>query len=189
MSRLRPQPKLILAVAPILLIPAILFGVYSQLNHSSKAPALDLPEPPAEADYYIRDAELSSMDENGELLYRVHADDVLHFPDQSISMAKVKVSYLNGPWTLLAASGQIPPGEQTLGLSGDVQMSGTLRNGESVQLNTDDIQIHFQERLISTQAPVLMQSDTIKASAEGLETDMAGRELKLLSKVRVRYEP
>lgn len=189
MSSRRPQARLGLAAAPLLLIPAILIGVASQLKRTPGARPAALPEPPAEADYYLRDAELSSMDENGQLLYRVHAANVLHFPDQRISLDQVEVSYLDGPWTLHADAGIIPPGEQALALSGDVRMQGTLRSGEAVRLNTDDIRIHFEQRLIQTDALVTMQSDTIQATATGLETDMAGQELRLLSDVRVRYEP
>ncbi|MGJ8669770.1 MAG: LPS export ABC transporter periplasmic protein LptC [Oceanococcus sp.] len=190
MSKARSiRPRLGFAAAlPLLLIPAILIGVATQVRQPTKH-IIDIPEPPPEADYYIRDAQLSSMDENGHLLYRVNAANVLHYPDQSISMKEVEVSYLNGPWTLTAASGHIPPGEESLQLSGDVHMQGTLRSGEAVRLRTDDIRIRFADRLIDTQSTVHMNSDTVTATSTGLQTDMAGQELKLLSEVKVRYAP
>ncbi len=183
------RTRLAIAALPLLLIPAILIGVATQVRQPPQAPRQDIPEPPPEADYYLRDAQLSSMDEQGQLLYRVNAANVLHFPDQSVSLSRVEVSYLNGPWTLTAISGHIPPGEESLQLSGDVHMRGTLRNGENVRLRTDNIRIHFAHRQIDTQSTVHMNSDTVTATATGLQTDMAGRELKLLSDVQVRYAP
>ena len=180
--------RLAIAALPLLLIPIILIVVASQVRHPVKV-VLDIPAPPPEADYYLRNAQLSSMDENGQLLYRVNAANVLHYPDQSISLSEVEVSYLNGPWTLTAATGHIPPGETSLELSGDVRMQGTLRSGEAVRLRTEDIRIRFAERLIDTQSTVQMNSDTVSATATGLQTDMAGQELKLLSEVQVRYAP
>lgn len=183
------RTRIVLAGLPLLLIPAIIVGVATQVRTPPSKPALQIPEPPPEADYYLRDAQLSSMDEQGQLLYRVNAANVLHFPDQSIRMSEVEVSYLNGPWTLTAAQGLIPPGEESLKLSGDVRMHGTLRSGENVRLRTDDIRIRFAQRQIDTQSTVHMNSDTVTASATGLQTDMAGRELKLLSAVQVTYAP
>ncbi|ORE85462.1 hypothetical protein ATO7_14608 [Oceanococcus atlanticus] len=178
-----------LAALPLALIPAILIGVATQVRTPGARPAAEVPKPPPEADYYIRGAQLSSMDEQGQLLYRVNAANVLHFPDDSVSMADVEVDYLNGPWTLTARSGHIPPGEESLELSGDVKMHGTLRTGETVNLSTDSIRIRFAERLIDTESTVHMNSDSVNATATGLRTDMAGQELRLLSDVRVRYEP
>ena len=178
-----------LAALPLALIPAILIGVATQVRTPQTRPSVEVPQPPPEADYYIRGAQLSSMDESGQLLYRVNATNVLHFPDDSVSMAEVEVDYLNGPWTLSANSGHIPPGEESLELSGDVKMHGTLRTGQTVHLRTDSIRIRFAERLIDTESTVHMNSDSVTATATGLRTDMAGQELRLLSDVRVRYEP
>ena len=178
-----------LAAIPLLLIPLILVVVATQLRKPPQDRSEDIPLPPPEADYYLRGAELSSMDENGKLIYRVHAGDVLHYPDQSISLADVSVNYLNGPWTLTAESGYLPPGEQTLQLTGDVRMHGTLRTGDTVRLQTPSMLIAFADKRIETDAPVQMNSDEVEANATGMRTDLNGQELKLLSDVRVRYDP
>lgn len=183
-------PRRRLAALPLLLIPLILLGVGLQLQKRPAIESADLPRPPPEADYYLRGAELSSMGADGQLLYRVKAGTVLHYPDRSIELDEVSVDYLNGPWTLTAASGRIPPGEQTLSLSGNVFMQGTLdTTREQVELRTDRITIAFEQRTIQTDARVRMSSPTIQATATGMQTDLAGQELRLLADVEVRYEP
>lgn len=178
-----------LAAIPLLLIPLILLVVASQLRQPAERPLQDLPQPPPEADYYLRGAELSSMDDDGQLLYRVQAAGVLHYPDQSVRLDTVEVTYLNGPWTLTADAGFLPPGEQDLQLSGNVTMRGTLRTGEPVELRTPDILIAFEHKRIETDATVHMSSTAVEATATGLRTDLSGQELKLLNNVTVRYEP
>lgn len=178
-----------IAALPLLLIPLILIGVATQLRQPPATPAFQAAAPPPEADYYLRGAEISTMGEDGALLYRVLASDVLHFPDQRIALSDVKVDYLDGPWTLLAEQGEIPADQSTLQLSGSVRMSGTLRNGEAVRLETPDLAVQFDARIIHTEASVSMTSDNVTATARGMHTDLAGQELKLLSEVRVRYEP
>ncbi len=188
---MNPQlPRRRLAALPLLLIPLVIGGVALQLKQPPSVHRSDLPLPPPEADYYLRGAELSSMDAEGRLLYRVKAATVLHYPDQSIDLQEVSVDYLNGPWTLTAAHGRIPPGEHSLSLSGEVRMQGTLSmTGETVQLQTDHITIAFAQKQIETDARVNMSSPTIQATAQGMRTDLQGQELKLLADVRVRYEP
>lgn len=176
------------AALPLLLIPLILLIVASQLQRPSGSGAPGV-SPPPRADYYLRGAEVSTMDENGRLLYRVNADTVLHFPDESVTLDGVEVDYIDGPWTLDARQGQIPPRQRRLVLSGDVQMQGRLRSGQQVRLNTSEMDIAFDQRLIETNARVDMQSETIRATAVGMQTDLAGRELRLISQVKVRYEP
>lgn len=177
-----------LAFLPLVLIPAILIGVLLQVRQPPPTTSITV-EPPPEADYFLRGAELSTMNAAGELLYRVHAADVLHFPDNRITLSGVDVDYLDGPWTLQARSGELPPQQQTLQLEGDVNMSGHLPSGRRVKLNTARITIAFDEQRIHTEAPLTMQSADIQASAVGMETDLAGRELVLKSRVRVRYAP
>ncbi len=185
----RNLPRSPLAILPLLLIPLILLVVADQLQRAPATPRAQAPQPPPEADYYLREAELSTMDAAGNLLYRVNAGNVLHYPDQSISLDQVAVDYLNGPWTLSAETGSIPAGVQTLLLSGNVKMNGTLSMGEDVQVSTSHIKIEFAQKRIETDAIVRMNSKTIAATATGLRTDLAGREIHLLSKVKVRYEP
>ncbi len=178
-----------IAVLPLLLIPAILAVVIWQLRDERPRPRLAEILPPPAADYYLRDAVVSTMGPNGQLLHRVRATDVLHYPDRSIRLVNVAVDYLEGPWELVAHNGYMPDDESRLDLQGDVDMQGVLRSGEQVRVRTEAISILFRERRIETAAPLTLSSGRISAGAVGMETDLDGRELQLISAVRVTYAP
>ena len=177
-----------LAALPLLLIPLVLIVVALQLHRPPvhRGPSV---QPPPEADYYLRGAELSTLDAQGRLIYRVRAANVLHFPDDTVDLDEVEVDYLDGPWALVAERGHMLPGAVQLDLSGDVRMRGRLHSGDEVQLETDTIRVHFEDRQIDTDAEVLVRSGQYTARARGMRTDLSGRELALLADVRVRYEP
>lgn len=176
------------AALPLLLIPVVLLIVASQLGRPVARSVSDV-QPPPEADYYLRDAEVSTMAADGSLLYRVTADKVLHYPDDSIGLEQVSVDYVDGPWKLNAQQGHIPPGQPSLALSGAVQMQGRLQSGQELHLQTESITMEFEQRRISTDRTVHMQAQNIAAQSLGMVTDLAGKELRLQSEVRVRYEP
>lgn len=177
-----------LAVWPLLLIPLVIGIVAMQLYRPAPGPSVRV-QPPPEADYYLRDAELRAMNEDGELMYVVRADNVLHFPDDTVALDRVRVEYLEGPWQLAADRGLMTPGAVRLDLSGAVQMRGTLQSQDRVHLSTPKLSVYFEERRIDTDAPVRLHSGAYAARATGMRTDMDGRELALVSDVRVEYEP
>ncbi len=179
---------------PILLVPVLLSLWRPQESDTLQTFA---PVPPGQADYYIRDARMSAMGEDGQLLYQVQADEVLHYPDTSASLSNVNVHYQSrerGLWRLSAREGRMPPhaaGEQeTVELTGGVTVAGQRSGAERLtRVTMPDAVIRPQAGTLRTDAPVKVQEPGIAADAQGLELDIVNDKLNLLKNVRVRYVP
>lgn len=159
-------------------------------NEPSK-PAL-VVDAPAEAQFYLRGVQYQSYNDQGNLLYRVNADEVLYFDDETIRMETVKVDYVGGSsgvWKFKSDSGLVPAQERNLLLSGDVVMDGLTPRGRAVRLNTPEIWVKPDSDMIETSARVKFQSEQATATAVGMTTDLSARQLNLLDDVRVRQNP
>ncbi|MGH8531114.1 MAG: LPS export ABC transporter periplasmic protein LptC [Nevskiales bacterium] len=178
---------------PILLVPVVLSLWRPQGGESFEAFA---PVAPDQADYYMRDARMSAMDEAGKLLYQVQADEVVHFPDLSTQLTRVNVHYQNderGLWRLSALTGRMPPlaadGQEVVELSGGVTITGqrTGTDPRLTRVTTPDAIIQPGKGTLQTRAPVQIREAGIAADAEGMELDIVNDTLALLKNVRVRY--
>lgn len=147
---------------------------------------------PEEAQYYLSGAHYQSYDENGKVLYRVKANQVLYFDNETIRMNAVNVDYVGGEsgvWTFTANEGLIPAQERNLLLSGDVVMDGVTPQGRNVTMNTPQIWVRPDEETIETSASVEFISKQATATAIGMKTDLTARQLTLLDDVRVIQNP
>lgn len=179
---------------PILLVPVLVSLWRPQGGGTSYE--VFAPVPPDQADYYIRDARMSAMDEAGELMYQVQADEVAHFPDLSAKLTRVNVHYRSneqGLWRLSALQGRMPPpaagGAEVVELSGGVTITGQRASTDPrlTRVTTPNAVIQPGKGTLQTQAPVQIREPGISADAEGMQLDIVNDTLSLLKNVRVRY--
>ncbi|MGH8561877.1 MAG: LPS export ABC transporter periplasmic protein LptC, partial [Nevskiales bacterium] len=91
----------------------------------TRAPVVLPEKPPPRADYYLRDAEVDVMDENGQLSYRLRTAELLRFNDRSSRLTDVQIDSLGGSqgvWQLEAGQASITDNQEQLLLSGGVRM-------------------------------------------------------------------
>lgn len=159
----------------------------------------DRPVPPAKADYYIRDAQTRVMGSDGRTQYRIRANEVLHYPDQSAHFSSVRVNYQGAGtsnWMLTAATGFAPAPDkghrQTVQLAGGVEIKGQRSSDPAdrglTQLLTDYATVYPDSGKLQTDALVELREPGIYARAIGMTVDTHNNRLALASQVRVLYE-
>lgn len=185
----RRLPDLRWGLLPILLVPVIVsfWPRSEQFRPSESAPATA----PESIDYYLRGAKMSALDDNGQLLYQIRADEVLHYPDESANMSGLAMDYLGpeGDWQLTAPVGRAPTGGKEVQLSGGVRITGGRRGQPSATVTMDEARLLPDRKQLDTDSPVAMDEPGRKVRAVGMTMDFRTDRVKLKHKVRVNHAP
>ncbi|HEY0973135.1 MAG TPA: LPS export ABC transporter periplasmic protein LptC [Solimonas sp.] len=141
--------------------------------------------------YTVEGAEWTRYDEAGNAAIRARATRIDYYDDRSAQLQQVTVDRLGdqGPWTLKAAQGEIPPNQTRMQLSPDVEIDGRLRSGAPADLRTRHVWVDWTARTLASAEPVEMRSPNRELQAVGFESDWAGEQLRFLKDVKVRYAP
>lgn len=145
---------------------------------------------PAGSDYYMRDATVYQMTENGQLAYRMHIDRVLHYPDGSARLRDIDGRYEAGTetwWALQAARGRVPSGSRDIFLDGGVVLRHPQPEGNTVVIRTDHAWVRTRKNVIAPDAHATAVSPSRIAEGDGLRVTLDHDQLKLLDNVHVRY--
>ena len=178
------------------------FGVLATLAigswHLSRAPL----GPPSVVDeraggplgYYLRGADISIMDVDGSILYRIVAEAVEERPAESRTvLSRVHVRYspaADVPWEVRAESGDIPADERYIELSGDVELSSAGEaGGEPTIIRASRLTLAPDDFLATTDAPVSVFLGEERLEAVGMRADLKGDFLELESGVRGQFNP
>jgi len=157
----------------------------------SRASGLGPSGPPG---YYLRDANISIMDENGSLLYEISADAIEERPAENRTMLSgVYVRYnpaAEVPWEVSADNGEIPSDDQYIELSGDVELVSTSEpGGEITIIQAPRIRLAPEDFLASTDSAVSVLLGEQRLDAVGLRADLKGDYLQLESSVHGQFNP
>ncbi len=145
--------------------------------------------------YYLRDAVLLGTDEQGRILYRLHAKLAEERPDNGgLLLHEVQFEYQPAeqvPWSVTAARGEAPSEQPSyLDLEGDVEITrnpGTA--GRTTRVETDRLRLEPEQRLASTNGPVRISVDGNTLEAVGLKAFLGSDRLELESKVHGLFTP
>jgi len=177
-----------LLVTLALLVSALLFTWEGGFQEPAPVPAAAAPEPPR---YALTGVEWLRLGREGEPEFRVEAETLDYYADESVTMQKVRVDALGGygtPWRIEAPRGQAPAHERRLKLTGGVHATGALTH-ERANLVTARLWVDLLRHELYTDADVRFQSEFRNATARGLRSDFAGEHVQLLNDVRVDYVP
>jgi len=147
---------------------------------------------PEDSDYYMFDADIEQMDDQGRLRYRMHAAKVLHYPDDSARMQDIRVRYHGEeptPWTLDAASGRKPAESEDIHLSGGVVVRHELPNFGPARLETDSVWLRHDEDVVETHDEVRANAPGRTATAAGMTVHLDDNRIILNRDVKVTYAP
>jgi len=144
--------------------------------------------------YYLRDADISIMDEDGSMLYRILAAAVEEQPAENRTLlADVRIEYSPAadiPWQVRAEQGEIPADEQYLDLSGSVELATTEgSSGETTTIRAARIRFAPEEYLATTDAGVTVALGDERLEAVGMKADLKGDRLELESSVHGQFSP
>ena len=150
----------------------------------------DQSQPP-HTDYFVRDAVVEVMNDAGEPLYRMHADELQHFPDKSMRANTVHIDYLggvDGVWQLDAVHGYMPPTQETVQLTDGVQIHGESTDGRTT-MQTASASVNMTTERILTREAVAIQGPDFHSTSVGLEAGFKSRDLSLLKNVQSTFYP
>lgn len=144
--------------------------------------------------YYLRDADISVMDADGSVLYRISADAVEERPAENRTvLSRVQVRYspvADVPWEVSAELGEIPTNERYLDLSGTVELSSAAQPGrEATVIQAPRIRFAPDDYLATTETPVSVVLGTERLEAVGMRADLKSDFLELESSVHGQFNP
>jgi LPS export ABC transporter protein LptC len=129
--------------------------------------------------YYLRNADISIMGDDGRMLYRISARAVEERPAENLTvLSDVAIVYsplAEVPWEIRADSGEIPGAQRYLDLSGSVELATTeSATGEATLIQDSDVSVSLgSERL----------------QAVGMIADLKDDHLELESSVHGLFNP
>jgi LPS export ABC transporter protein LptC len=142
--------------------------------------------------YYLNDATLTEMGQDGKPRIVVHANTIeQQLSDQSVQLKVVKVDYTaeqTGRWKVTAERGRMSPDRTTMSLSGDVVVTGTDARGKAV-INTDELAYDTKANFVQTAEPVIVRFGPHELRGRGMRVDLNTGTLKLESSVNGRFNP
>lgn|GEM_PF-905306 len=157
-------------------------------------PAAGLPKiaiTPQGSDYYMRDATIHQMDEQGQMAYRMEVDESLHYADNSARLYDIHVHYVaNTPtwWDLDADKGYVPPDINAIHLKDGVKLRHPESSDRIVHIRTDNAWVYPKTNLIKSQAHIIATEPNRVTEGDGLYINMENDQLRLLDNVRTLHQ-
>lgn len=162
-------------------------------------PAAESGEAPAERGYYLSDARLTELDQDGRPRMVVHAQSIeQQLDDQSVQLSDMTLDYAPqsaavspGPaarWKVTASRGRMPADRSSLILSGDVRVTGTETHGAAT-ITTDQLSYDPKSNIVQTSHPVVVQYGSQRLQGRGMRVDLNAGTLKLESNINGSFTP
>jgi lipopolysaccharide export system protein LptC len=144
--------------------------------------------------YYMRDATVTGTAEDGDILYRLHAERAVQTEDGGpVELTDVSVRYSPGaavPWSLTATSGVLEPASRKIVLQGDVRaVSEPDDNGEVTELTTPYLEFDPRAKTASTEERVTIRIGEQSLSATGMLAFLQEDRVELKSNVSGKFMP
>jgi LPS export ABC transporter protein LptC len=147
---------------------------------------------PAERGYYVTDATLTELGQDGKPRVVVHARSIeQQLADQSVLLSDLNMDYTTpnlGVWHLTAAHGHMPSDRQSVQLFGDVRVTGSAdRAGGKAIILTDKLNYDTQSNIVQTAEPVSIEFGPHLLHGRGLRAELNDGTLQLESNVNGRF--
>jgi lipopolysaccharide export system protein LptC len=144
--------------------------------------------------YYLREANISIMDEEGRLQYRISADQIEERPAENRAvLTGIRIRYsptTDVPWELSAANGEIPDDSDYIELIGSVELTSTSEaSGETTIIQAPRLRLAPDDYLASTDSEVSVLLGEERLDAVGLSANLKGDYLELKSSVHGQFTP
>ena len=149
--------------------------------------------PAAPLGYYLRDAAIKVMDDDGSVLYEISARAIEERPDENQTILDgVFVRYspaTDVPWEVSAESGVIPDDERFIELSGEVELSSIPddRNERTI-IRAPRLRFAPDDFLATTDTTVSLVLGEEQLDAIGMSANLQDDQLELESSVHGQFE-
>ncbi len=145
-------------------------------------------------DWYMRDFTQHTMGVDGEIVRKLTADSMVHYPDDdSTELVRPRLELYNSgprPWHVIAERGWVSGGNEVILLYGEVEIWRLQDDGErEVEVLTTDLRILPDEQYAETDNAATIRTRTTTTRAVGMRASFGISRLELLQRVFSRYEP
>jgi lipopolysaccharide export system protein LptC len=139
------------------------------------------PIPAGEPDFIMEGALISQFDVDGQLRYRLMAEEIRHFEADSLTrMLQPRLSLHDGAepvWQVSARVGTLHrpergAGEESVTLVDEVVVEQTLPGGERVSLRTHALLLYPDRQYAETDQDVTIDTHVGRTTATGLKGDL-----------------
>ena len=167
---------------------------YLALQSSRDDARTGVRAPPGEPDYFLDDAVFTRINVDGDPVYRISAERLLHFPDDGTSVYRspvlVSVDPARPRVTVRADQGRSnEDGSQTV-LTGNVVLVRAATETEpEMTIRTEEVTIYSETEIARSDRPVRIERGTSVLTGVGMEFDNAARSLKVDSQVELTWQP
>ncbi|WP_372014803.1 LPS export ABC transporter periplasmic protein LptC [Pseudoxanthomonas sp. 10H] len=172
-----------------LLVAAIVTGWSAWNMRERAAPAAGAGQ---RSDYVLRDFELVTLDKAGVESARLKAPE-LQRSRQDESLSIVRPLFLlpgeDGGWRMSADTGWVAADGNLIRLEGNVAGDSAEGHPVPTSFRTSTLELLPEQDLARTAAAVTMTQPGIMQTGVGFQANLQTRQYKLLSKVKVRYDP
>jgi lipopolysaccharide export system protein LptC len=143
-------------------------------------------------DLYMEDAAITQYGRDGSVQYRLDSATIRHFDVENLTRLESPVFELfrtgGLPWHVRSTHGYIryrsqtpPPQEEVVFLRENVLLEQRSLDGEFVKLTTDALYVYPDRRYAETDRPVMIDTNSGRTTAVGLQGDLGRGLLKLFS--------
>lgn len=186
----RPWPRALALLASLLVLASLLW----QSDQAREPDDIRELRGPSEPDSFVVGGKFYSFNEGGQLTTLIESPRVEQFESRRaatmIAPKAVVFDEESGiPWTLTAASGEFLQDRNVIQLEEDVVVRRTLASGREATLVTDRLTLDNDERIVHTDAPVVLTDQLSTTRAVGMKAWIDERILELQSQVEGIYDP
>lgn len=148
---------------------------------------------PQEPDSFVVNGEYRSFTETGDVSAVISSPRVEQFESQDLAhmdepRARLIDVNTGAPWTAQANEGRYKLDSNIITLSGNVVITRTLSSGEEGQLKTQHLTLDNDQRIVHTDAPVVLTDPWGVTRAVGMKAWIDKRIVELKSQVEGQYE-
>jgi lipopolysaccharide export system protein LptC len=142
-------------------------------------------------DSFVSGMHLDVMDTNGQLHYRVTADNMIHYPSSDqleLQHPLIDLQQRNGDtWRISAATGKSTDSGDLVRLLGGVDIRRSGISGP-LQVRTRDLLVKPEQAYATTDSAATITAPGFRVDAVGLEADLDDNTLELRNQVKGRID-
>ena len=174
----------------VLTVAALGSWYLARINRGDDVDAL--PYDAEHQGYYLKAARILGTDEDGSLLYEIHADEAVQEAQDRIEFTNVRIRYSPDsavPWTVHADTATLRQGDPRIALRGHVRAVGQAGGDQDTEIRTQYLELHPERYVAETDERVQVRIGARSLTATGMLASLNENKVELKSNVRGKIAP
>lgn len=179
-----------LAAILILLAGAVLSGWFAWRG---QAPEAEEVQAEARSDYILRDFEVVTLDSSGQESFSLRAPELRQTPGARTLELQTPLFLMpdehGSRWEVRSKTGWVNEKSTLVRLRGDVVADSPVGASRPTRLRTEQLDIFPDDNRATSEAVVTITTPGTTMRGTGMEADLAGKRIQLLSDVSLNNDP